>query len=209
MFEWLDLLAPDYTLTLSYIYIQRYRWITPFTEHHCTRTRTYSLHSPSPSNGSEHTIIITVSLNTHSTWNLHFTDLLLQLTLFFTTHNGTPSPSNGSQHTGIITVSLNHPPHIKPSLHRCTLATHPFLHNSQRQAASYRELTENSCNLPSRTACKRASFSPINHWSDRRETLVPTVLQLLCHCWNAWCHCWRGHVTPPHSCVMKVFIAVA
>jgi hypothetical protein len=55
---------------------------------------------------------------------------------------------------------------------------------------------------------KRASVSPINPWSDTRETLLPTLLQLLCHCWNAWRHCWRGHVTPPHSCIIQVFIAV-
>jgi hypothetical protein len=63
--------------------------------------------------------------------------------------------------------------------------------------------------LPPRNACKRASVSPINPWSDTRETLRPTVLQLLRHCWHAWRHCWLGHVTPPHSCVIQVFIAVA
>jgi hypothetical protein len=58
-------------------------------------------------------------------------------------------------------------------------------------AISHRELTH-----------KRASVSPINPWSDTRETLLPTVLQLLRHC-------WRSHVTLPHSCVIQVFIAVA
>jgi hypothetical protein len=48
--------------------------------------------------------------------------------------------------TGIITVSLNHTLqilHIKFSLHGCTLATNSFLHNSQRHAVSYWELTKN------------------------------------------------------------------
>jgi hypothetical protein len=49
---------------------------------------------------------------------------------------------------------------------------------------------------------KRASVSPINPWSDTREMFLPTVLQLLRHC-------WRGHVTLPLSCVIQVFIAVA
>jgi hypothetical protein len=60
------------------------------------------------------------------------------------------------------------------------------------------------------------SVSPINPWSDMRETLLPTVLLLLRHCWNAWrhCwnalrHCWRGHMTLPHSCIIQVFKAVA
>jgi hypothetical protein len=35
------------------------------------------------------------------------------------------------------------------------------------------------------------------------------ALLLLHHCGNALRHCWRGHVTPPHSCVIPVFIAVA
>jgi hypothetical protein len=61
------------------------------------------------------------------------------------------------------------------------------------EAVCYRELTR-----------KWASVSPINPWSDTRETL-----QLLRHCWNAWRHYWRGHVTPPRSCIMQVFIAVA
>jgi hypothetical protein len=52
-------------------------------------------------------------------------------------------------------------------------------------------------------ACKHASISAINPWSDTRETL-----QLLRHCWNSWHHCWRGHVTLPHSCVIQEFIAV-
>jgi hypothetical protein len=65
-------------------------------------------------------------------------------------------------------------------------------------AVCYRELTR-----------ERASVSPINPWSDTRETLLPTVLQLLRHCWNAWPHCWRGHVNSPHSCVIQVLIAVA
>jgi hypothetical protein len=60
-----------------------------------------------------------------------------------------------------------------------------------------------------RTTRELASVSPINFWSDTRETLLPTVLLLLRHCWNPWCHCWRGQVTPPHSCVIQVFIAVA
>jgi hypothetical protein len=60
--------------------------------------------------------------------------------------------------------------------------------------------------LPPRTTRKRASVSPINPWSDPRETLLPTVLLLLRHCWKAWRHCWRGHVTSPHSCVVQVFI---
>jgi hypothetical protein len=51
---------------------------------------------------------------------------------------------------------------------------------------------------------KRAPVSPINPWSDTRETL-----QFLRHCWKAWRHCWRGHVTLPTSCVIQVFIAVA
>jgi hypothetical protein len=65
-------------------------------------------------------------------------------------------------------------------------------------AVCYRKLTS-----------KRASVSLINPWSDTQETLLPTVLLLLRHCWNAWRHCWRGHVIPPHSCVIQVFIAVA
>jgi hypothetical protein len=63
--------------------------------------------------------------------------------------------------------------------------------------------------LPPRTAHKWASVSPISPRSDRRETFLPKVLQLLRHCWNAWHHCWSGHVTLPHSCVIEVFIAVA
>jgi hypothetical protein len=42
-----------------------------------------------------------------------------------------------------------------------------------------------------------------------RETLLPMVLLLLRHCWNAWHHSWRGHMTHPHSCVIQVFTAVA
>jgi hypothetical protein len=83
------------------------------------------------------------------------------------------------------TPSITH----KSSLHRSTL------HNSRR------ELTENY----SRATSKRASVSPINPWSDTRETLLPTVLLLLRHCWNAWGHCWCGHVTPPYSCIIQVF----
>jgi hypothetical protein len=63
---------------------------------------------------------------------------------------------------------------------------------------SHRELTR-----------KRASVSPKIPWSDTREMLLPTVLQLLRHFWNAWRHCWRTHVTLPHSCVIQVFIALA
>jgi hypothetical protein len=82
---------------------------------------------------------------------------------------------------------------FKSSQDDCSqLATHELL-----AAVSHRELTR-----------KRASVSPINPWPDTRETLLPTVLQLLRHCWNAWRHCWRGHVTPPHSCGIQVFIAV-
>jgi hypothetical protein len=55
--------------------------------------------------------------------------------------------------------------------------------------------------LPPWSTRERASVSPINLWSDTRETLLPTVLQLLRHC-------WRGHVYPPHSCVIQVFIGV-
>jgi hypothetical protein len=73
------------------------------------------------------------------------------------------------------------------------LATHEL-----PAAVSHRELTR-----------KRASVSSINPWCDTLETLLPTVLQLLRHCWNAWRHCWHGHLTPPHSCVIQVFIAVA
>jgi hypothetical protein len=54
----------------------------------------------------------------------------------------------------------------------------PRLSATENSAISHRGLTR-----------KRASVSPINPWSDTRETLLPTVLQLLRHC-------WRGHVTP-------------
>jgi hypothetical protein len=66
------------------------------------------------------------------------------------------------------------------------------------------ELTKNY----SRTTCKRASVSPVKPWSDTREN---RALLLLRHCWKAWRHCGTrgGHVTPPHSCVIQVFIAVA
>jgi hypothetical protein len=73
-----------------------------------------------------------------------------------------------------------------------------FFNYEPHAASSHRELTR-----------KRASVSPKNPWSDMRETLLPTVLQLLRHCWNAWRCCWRLHVTPPHSCVIQAFTAVA
>jgi hypothetical protein len=63
---------------------------------------------------------------------------------------------------------------------------------------------------PSAAVCYRKLLAnELQSWSDTRETLLPTVLQLLRHCWNAWRHWWRGHVTLPHSCVIQVFIAVA
>jgi hypothetical protein len=55
------------------------------------------------------------------------------------------------------------------------------------------------------TTPERASVSPINPWSETRET---RAFLLLRHCGNTWRHCWRGHVTPPLSCLIKVFIAV-
>jgi hypothetical protein len=98
--------------------------------------------------------------------------------------------------TGIITVLLNHTLqilHIKSSLHRYTLATNSFLHNS-RHSVSYWELTETY----SRTTCKWASVSPISPWSDMRKN---RALLLSCHCGTC-----RGHMIPPHSCVIQVFI---
>jgi hypothetical protein len=73
--------------------------------------------------------------------------------------------------TGVIQVSRNHTLqilHKNSSLHWCTLATNSFLHNSQRHAVSYRELTSCGC-LPPRTR-KRASVSLINPWSHTRKT---------------------------------------
>jgi hypothetical protein len=49
----------------------------------------------------------------------------------------------------------------------------------------------------------------MNPWSDTREKLLPTVFLFLHHCWNAWRYFWRGHVTPPHSCDIQVFIDFA
>jgi hypothetical protein len=89
--------------------------------------------------------------------------------------------------------------HLKSSIH--TIRTSPTTNLPQlprTTAVSHRELTR-----------KRASVSPINPCSDTRETLLKSVMQLLRHCWNAWRHCWRCHVTPPHSCVIQAFTAVA
>jgi hypothetical protein len=65
--------------------------------------------------------------------------------------------------------------------------------------------TSRGCLLP-RTNWELTSVSPINPWSDTRKT---TVLLLLHHCGNSWHHCWCSHLTPPHSCVIQVFIAAA
>jgi hypothetical protein len=43
-----------------------------------------------------------------------------------------------------------------------------------------------------RTTRKRTSVSPVNPCTDTRENRALLLLR----------HCWRGHVTPPHSCVM-------
>jgi hypothetical protein len=69
--------------------------------------------------------------------------------------------------------------------------TKVFFNYEIHAASSHRELTR-----------RRASVSPTNPWSNTRKALLPTVLQLLRYC-------WRGQVTPPHSCVIQVFIAVA
>jgi hypothetical protein len=53
---------------------------------------------------------------------------------------------------------------------------------------------------PTENSLVNETVSLVKPWSDTRETLLPTVLQLLRHC-------WRGHVIPPHSCVIQVFIA--
>jgi hypothetical protein len=91
--------------------------------------------------------------------------------------------------------------------------THKIFSNYEPSAALCSgELTaisaENYCNLPSRTLCKRASVSPINPRSGMRKA-PSNGASIICHCWNAWRHCWRCHVTPPHSCVIQVFVAVA
>jgi hypothetical protein len=108
-------------------------------------------------------------------------------------------------------LSLHYSSRSNGSQHRnCHGLTFQMLHiNLLFTEALFTTHAENYCNLPPRTTCKRASVSPINPWSDKRETLIPTMLLLLRHCWNAWSHCWYGHVTSPHSCVIQVFIAVA
>jgi hypothetical protein len=52
--------------------------------------------------------------------------------------------------------------------------------------------------LPPRTTRERASVSRVNPWSDTRETRALLLLR----------HCWRGHVIPPHSYVIQVFMDV-
>jgi hypothetical protein len=102
-----------------------------------------------------------------------------------------------------MTVSLNHTLqilHIKSSLHRCTLVTNTFLHNSQRNAVS--SPTENSSRLSPvenslRTPRKRASVSPIKPWYDTRKNKALLLLR--------YCGTRGDHVTSPHSCIFQAF----
>jgi hypothetical protein len=96
--------------------------------------------------------------------------------------------------TGIITVLLNHTLQIllHYSTHKVFTGWWTFLFFTSLITRT--QLTGNC-----------TSVSPINAWSDMRETLLPMVLLLLRHCWNAWRHCWRGHITPPHSCHPSVY----
>jgi hypothetical protein len=69
--------------------------------------------------------------------------------------------------------------------------------------------TTNLPRLLPRTTRKRASVSPINPWSDTRETLLPTVLYSCVTVEMRDVTADAVHVTLPLSCVIQVFIAVA
>jgi hypothetical protein len=90
-----------------------------------------------------------------------------------------------------ITPNITHKESLSLTLKVFNSHNQIFSHYEPSTAVCYRELTR-----------KRASVSLTNPSSDTWETLLPTVLQLLRHC-------WCDHVTPPYSCIVQVFILVA
>jgi hypothetical protein len=173
--------------------MQRYLSFTPSAVHRCTHAAGFLVSTSRVRATDVNTGIIQVSRND-----------TLPIPLHDSTHKVSTSHLKSSQADELSSSSLHF-----TSLITGTLNWELWTRSLNWKRSDLPQLPTFGGCLPPITTCKRSSISPINLRSDTQETLLPTVLLLLQHCWNAWCHCWHGHVTSPYSCVIQVFIAVA